>query len=256
MKRALAAGLLLCLLISLVGCSMLSPGGDNSPVENLTPEDDHTVIRILEDGSTTYYCWEDGIVTTKESYKADSALFWENNTQEGAYVVKNSMGTVFMSYYVQPTQPTEETTPTTTEDPYQGHTLVGIVTDPQMGNTYYCWDDSTATTEDAYYASGLTWTQPWNQNFFNIYNGHSDNGNVVYSEKACTWCGQHKVYYLSYVRDAYDYSKETEYLCESCHVDLVDNYKRCASCGCYYSNYWVIDGGNGYFYCEPCWSSN
>lgn len=256
MKRGLSVLLLLCLLISLAGCSMLSFGKEPPATEEPAPEDEHTVIRTLEDGATTYYCWEDGNVTTKESYKADSALFWENDTAEGAYVIKNSMGTVFISYYVQPTQPTEETTVPTTEDPYQGHALVGIVTDPSMGMTYYCWDDGTATTEEAYSASNLTWTHPWNKNFFNIYNGHSDNGNVVYSEKACTWCDAHKVYYLTYVRDAYDYTQQTEYLCESCHLDLVANYKRCAKCGNYYSNYWAVLAGDGYYYCEPCYYGN
>lgn len=259
MKRFLAITLLLSLVLALCACGsqgMLSNGKDAlEDAMNDDPDQDHTVIRELQDGATTYYCWEDGIVTTKATYKADSALFWENDTLEGAYLVKNSMGIVFISYYVQPTQPTEETPVPTTEDPYKGHTLEGVVTDPAMAVTYYCWDDGTVTTEEAYSASSMTWTHPWNQNFFNIYNGHSDNGNVIYSEKACTWCGNHKVYYLSYIRDAYDFSKQTEFLCESCHVDLVSNYHMCYSCSCYYSNYWIIQTPEGGYYCEYCWNN-
>lgn len=256
MKRIFAVSLLLCLCLSFSGCSLFSMGGRQVEQAELEPEHDHTVIRTLEDGTTTYYCWEDGIVTTKDSYNADSALFWENDVEQGAYVVRNSMGTVFVSSYAQPTQmETEPPTEATTEDPYQGHTLEGIVTDPDMGATYYCWDDGTVTTEEAYSATGLTWTHPWGGNFFNIYNGHSDNGNVIYSEKACTWCGDHKVFYLSYVRDPYDYTNLTEYLCESCHVDLVADYHKCYTCGCYYTNYWIIEGGDGNYYCELCWNN-
>ena len=255
LKRVFVILLALCLLLALAGCNGqgLLGGGQKEPNQNEDPNEGHSIIRELQDGATTYYCWEDGIVTTKDSYKADSALFWENDTLEGAYLVKNSMGTVFISYYVQPTQPTEESTEPPTEDPYKGHTLEGIVTDPAMGVTYYCWDDGTATTEEAYNpATPLTWTHPWKQNFFNIYNGHSDNGNVVYSEKTCSWCGNHKVYYLSYIRDPYDLSKVSEYLCESCHTDLVNDYYVCKDCGCYCYKYYAYSDGNGH-YCEQCW---
>ena len=252
LKRILAVSLLLGLLLALAACDTKILLGGKSTGDD-APEEEHTVIRQLQDGDTVYYCWEDGVVTTRSSYKEDSVLFWENDTQEGAYVVKNSMGTVFISYYVQPTQPTEATTVPTTKDPYQGHALDGIVTDPTMGVTYYCWDDGTANTEEAYNAATpLTWTHPWNQNFYNIYSGHSDNGNVVYSEKACTWCNGHKVYYLSYVRDPFDYTKITEYLCESCHVDLTNDYYKCDFCGYYYAKYYTIIEGD-YHYCEYCW---
>ena len=256
-KQILSLCLLLALLLSLAGCANLDFLTGGTPAEKSdypeAADDDHTVIRELQDGDTTYYCWEDGIVTTKPTYKADSVLYWENDTNEGAYRVMNSMGTVFISYYVQPTQPTEESTVPPTEDPYQGHSLEGIVTDPSMAVTYYCWDDGTATTEEAYNPSTpLTWTHPWNQNFFNIYSGHSDNGNVVYSEKACTWCNSHKVFYLSYVRDPYDFTQITEYLCESCHVDLVNDYYKCDACGYYCVKYYAITDGE-HHYCEYCW---
>ena len=174
MKKILAMGLLLAMLLALAGCGAQGflPGGINTPAEKSEdPDDGHTVIRELQDGATTYYCWDDGTATTEEAYNPSSPL---------------------------------------------------------------------------------TWTHPWNQNFYNIYSGHSDNGNVVYSEKSCTWCGNHKVYYLSYVRDPYDYTQISEYLCESCHVELVDGYYRCDSCGYYYAKYYTITDGE-YHFCEYCW---
>lgn len=252
MKRFLALILLVAVLISLAGCSLFTSRGDDDDDDDDSIRHNHSVIRTLEDGATTYYCWEDGVVTTVDRYDEDSALYWENDIDRCAYIVKNDVSSVFVSYYEQPTEPTESETETTTEDPYKGHTLEGIVTDPIMGNTYFCWDDGTATMTEEYSNSGLTWTHPWKESFFNIYNGISDNGNVVYSEKSCTWCGDHKVFYKTYVRDIYDYSKETEYLCESCHIDLTSSHIKCSNCSYYYYKTYAIYL-NGSYICEKCY---
>ncbi len=257
LKKLTALTLLLCILLSLTACSSIinriKPGEKASESQEEV-DSEHTVIHTLEDGATTYYCWEDGIVTTKAGYSETSALFWENDMEQGAYVVKNAMGTIFVYRYAEPETEaaTEPPTEATTADPYQGHTLEGIVIDSDMKITYYCWDDGTVTTEEAYGPSNLTWTHPWGQKFFNIYNGISDNGNVIYSEKTCTWCDAHKVFYLTYVRDSYDNSKITEYLCHSCHVDLVSRYEKCSSCG-YYTYYgYKVDNK---VYCEYCYTN-
>ena len=249
MKKFLALFLLVAVLISLAGCSYPN-FGRNDDDDDATHN--HTVIRTIEDGAIIYYCWEDGIVTTNDRYDEDSSLYWENDIDRSAYVIKNDVSSVFVSYYEQPTEETETEPETTTEDPYHGHSLEGIVTDPSMGITYYCWDDGTATTVEEYSNSGMTWTHPWGENFFNIYNGISDNGNVLYSEKTCTWCGNHKTFYKSYVRDTYDYSKNTEFLCESCHVDLTTDYKKCANCSCYYYKSYSVYHNDRY-YCEKCY---
>ena len=57
---------------------------------------------------------------------------------------------------------------------------------------------------------------------------------------------------LKYIRDPYDLSKVSEYLCESCHTDLVNDYYVCKDCGCYCYKYYAYSDGNGH-YCEQCW---
>lgn len=253
-KKLTALALLLCIVFSLTACSSILDRVKPAKKTEAAAEevnDDHTIIHTLEDNATTYYCWEDGAVTTKASYSDSSVLFWENDLEKSAYVIKNNMGVIFVYSYAaeEPTETTEPPTEATTADPYQGHKLEGMVIDSDMKITYYCWDDGTVTTEEAYSVSNMTWTHPWGQKFFNIYNGSSDNGNVLYSEKACTWCGSHKVFYLSYLRDSYDDSKRTEFLCNSCHVDLVSDYKKCSGCGYYtYSTY----DYEGRPYCRYC----
>ena len=251
MKRLISVLLVLAAVLTLFsGCLLTSKKESGSE-----PVSSHHLIHTVHDGSTVYYCWEDGVATVTDTYDASSALSWENDVANGAYYIKNSKGTVAMEQYAEKTEaPAETETETETEtDPYHGHTLVGIVTDTDSGNTYYCWDDGNATMTEEYKVSGLTWTHPWNEKFFNIYNGISDNGNVVYSEKTCSWCGNHKVYYLSYTRNYHTLSREPLYLCESCHIDLQTHYVICSKCGYYYYKDFAYYAG-GKYYCEKCYT--
>ena len=186
--------------------------------------------------------------TFRGSYSGSSRRYRGSSEREPSSTHQNSSPTVVQ--YVEPT--TCPTTAETTSDPRKGHAVAGIVTDPSTGNTYYCWDDGTASMSDAYVPTGLTWTHPWGQRFFNIYNGSSDNGNVVYSEKACSWCGSHKTYYYSLIRSSYDYSESGVYLCESCHIDLTSYEVKCSKCTYYYPKDMACCS-NGKWYCEKCY---
>ena len=251
MKRLISLFLVLVSLTMIfAGCGMPygSIGGITNSSEKAPVLSSHYVLHTVKDGGTTYFCWEDGVATMTDTYNAGSVLYWENDVDDGIYYIKNNKGTVAMEQYMEVTEAPTETEP----DPNQGHKLEGIVTDSTNGTTYYCWDDGTATTTDTYELSGLTWTHPWGEKFFNIYYGISNNGNVLYSEKTCSWCGNHKTYYLSYLRNYYDLSQEALYLCESCHIDLKQHYVKCAKCGYYYYRdyaYYV----NGTYYCEKCY---
>lgn len=249
MKRLIAFFLILSVCSALLaGCGLgiagLSGRSTEAPADT---EASHYLLHTVTDGGVTYYCWEDGVATMSDTYDSSSALFWENDVGNGTYYVKNSKSTVAMAQYIEPTQAPTETVP----DPKQGHTVSGIVTDPATGKTYYCWDDGKVSFSEEYEQTGLTWTHPWGQKFFNIYNGDSNNGNVVYSEKACSWCGDHKTFYYSLIRDCYDLSEEGVYLCTSCHIDLTSHYVKCARCGYYYYKDYALYSG-GYYYCEKC----
>lgn len=250
MKRLIAI-LLAFVIFSMLftGCGL--PGNSDSDKDTesaASANSSHYLLHTVKDGSTTYYCWEDGVATMTDTYDGTSALFWENDVNKGIYYIKNSKSTVAMEQYIEPTEAPSETIP----DPKQGHELSGIVTDPSTGKAYYCWDDGNASMSEEYAVTGLTWTHPWGQRFFNIYNGDSSNGNVIYSEKACSWCGNHKTFYYSLIRSSYDYSEEGVYLCESCHIDLTSYHVKCCKCGYYYyKDYAVLS--NGYYYCEKCY---
>ena len=251
MKRIIALLLVLAALFTLFTGCFKPFANDNSTETTVSP---HHLLHTLKDGGTTYYCWDDGVATMTDTYDASSVLYWENDVDSGTYYVKNSKGTVAMEQYAVVTEAPieiETVTETVTEyDPNQGHTLVGIVTDTNTGHTYYCWDNGTATMSEEYSASGLTWTHPWNEKFYNIYNGSSDNGNVIYSEKTCSWCGNHKTYYLSYLRNP-DLSEERLYLCESCHINLQSYCIKCPICGYYYDKDYAVYV-NGSWYCRKC----
>lgn len=246
MKRLISILLVLAALTALLaGCAMRG----STPEPTLSS---HHLLHTVRSGGMSYYCWEDGVATMTDVYDGSSVLYWENDVNNGAYYVKNSKGTVAMEQYNELPAVPAQTEAATEYDPHQGHALEGIVTDTTSGNTYYCWDDGTATMSEQYGVSGLTWTHPWGQKFFNIYNGISQNGNVVYSEKTCSWCGNHKTYYNSFLRNYYDLSEESLYLCESCHIDLQQHYAKCNKCGYYYYRDYAyyVDGA---YYCAKCY---
>lgn len=190
---------------------------------------------------TTWYDENHEIMWTGiYQYNADYDLLWDESYDEDGKLVSRT---------VYSDDENSDPNPASNQD----QKLVDTVTNAAKGETYYCWDDGVATQTTSYSASDLTWTRPWGQSDIIIYNGSSKNGNVVYSEKACTQCSKHYVYYLSCVRSEKDNTEHYEYLCKGCHDALTEKCVKCSDCGCYYDKNHALILDNSWL-CAVCYA--